>query len=263
MKIWTLIENTSSRGDLAAEHGLSLYIEVGEKRILFDAGQSGAFADNAQKMGIDLSRVDLAVLSHGHYDHGGGIRRFLELNSNAMVYVNPYAFEPHFNAAEKDIGIDPTLAQSGRIVPVMGEKDLGHGVSILPGECLKLLQPVESNGMTYVTEGVRKPEDFRHEQYLLLREGAKRVLISGCSHRGILNIAGWFRPDVLVGGFHFKHLDPAGEGATVLADGAHALLKYPAIYYTGHCTGQPQFDYLKQIMGNRLHALSTGSVIEI
>ena len=78
MKLWVLMENTACREDLAKEHGLSLYLQTGERHILFDAGQSGAFADNARAMGVDLEQVDTAVLSHGHYDHGGGLNRFLD-----------------------------------------------------------------------------------------------------------------------------------------------------------------------------------------
>ena len=88
MKIWTLMENSACQGDLAAEHGLSLYVETNGKKILFDAGQSAAFADNAEKLGVDLAQVDLVVLSHGHYDHSGGLRRFLEINDHAEIYVN-------------------------------------------------------------------------------------------------------------------------------------------------------------------------------
>ena len=85
MKIYTLMENTTCNEALACEHGLSLYIEAAGKRILFDAGQTGAFADNAEKMGIDLSQVDICILSHGHYDHGGGLKRFLEVNDHAPI----------------------------------------------------------------------------------------------------------------------------------------------------------------------------------
>ena len=80
MKVQVLLENTSLSEALKAEHGLSLYIETGKHKILFDMGQTDAFADNAEKMGIDLSQVDFAILSHGHYDHGGGLKYFMEIH---------------------------------------------------------------------------------------------------------------------------------------------------------------------------------------
>ena len=94
MKVVTLMENTVCREGFRCEHGLSLYLETGNHKILFDAGQSAAFAENAEKLGVDLSKVDFAVLSHGHYDHGGGLGKFLQIHPKAPVYVSRYAFEP-------------------------------------------------------------------------------------------------------------------------------------------------------------------------
>ena len=104
------------------------------------------------------------------------------------------------------------------------------------------------------------PDDFRHEQYLLIEENGKRILISGCSHKGIFNIVRWFRPDVLIGGFHFMKMDPKDPR---LEAAARMLLEAPTEYYTGHCTGADQFGKLKTRMGDRLHYTAAGSVIEL
>ncbi|NCA67648.1 MAG: MBL fold metallo-hydrolase, partial [Clostridia bacterium] len=77
MKITTLCENTSISPEFKCEHGLSFYVETKKHKLLFDTGESGIFAENAAKLGIDLSEVDIAVISHGHYDHGGGLPAFL------------------------------------------------------------------------------------------------------------------------------------------------------------------------------------------
>jgi len=255
MRIVTLMENTACREALAAEHGLSLYIETQGRRLLFDAGQSVAFAGNAEKLGIDLARVELAVLSHGHYDHGGGLSRFLEINAAAPVWMNPHAFEPHYNAANKDIGLDPALRGSDRIRFADDGQLLAPGMTLYSRiDCPYGIRPFG------LTMGKGVPEDFRHEQYLLIEEAGKRILISGCSHRGILNIMEHFRPDVLVGGFHFMKLDPNGPE---LGAAAARLQRYPCTYYTGHCTGEPQFTALKAILGQRLQRLSGGVEIII
>lgn len=256
MRIVTLVENTACREDLTAEHGLSLYIETGEHRILFDAGQSSAFAENAEKLRIDLSQVDLAVLSHGHYDHGGGLLRFLEINGSAPVWMNPHAFEGHYNALDKYIGLAPGLAESRRIRFAENGQTVGNGLTLFSRiNCLHGIRPF---GLTVKERGILVPEDFRHEQYLLIEEAGKRILISGCSHRGILNIMNHFRPDVLIGGFHFMKMDPEGEE---LDAAAAELKRFPCVYYTGHCTGQAQFARLKKALGQQLHGLSTGNEI--
>lgn len=132
MRLYTLIENTACREGLAAEHGLSLFLETERHRVLFDAGQSGAFADNAAKMGVDLGTADFAVLSHGHYDHGGGLGRFLQINPTAPVYVNQDAFGLHHNAAGKYIGLDEKLRDSGRLIRTGDEFAIAPGVTSLP-----------------------------------------------------------------------------------------------------------------------------------
>ena len=116
-----------------------------------------------------------------------------------------------------------------------------------------------TTGMNMVENGVSVPEDFRHEQYLCIQEEGRRVLISGCSHKGILNIMEAFRPDVLVGGFHFMKITQEEK----LEIAAKKLLTYDTVYYTGHCTGQRQYDCLKTYMGDRLHYMSAGTVLEL
>ncbi len=255
MKIVTLMENTSCREDLCFEHGLSLYLETGSHKILFDAGQSAAFADNAQTLGVDLGNVDFAVLSHGHYDHSGGLGKFLEANENAPVYVSRWAFKPHWESDGRYVGVDLSLQENGRIRYVAEKTVLAEGITLFRLETA----PMDTAGLLVEENGVRLPDDFRHEQYLLLEEAGKRILISGCSHKGILNIMEAFRPDILIGGFHFMKITEEEK----LEAAAKKLLAYDTVYYTGHCTGQKQYDYLKTIMGEKLHYISTGTVLEL
>ena len=262
MKLVTLMENTACRDDLTAEHGLSLYIEAAGRRILFDAGQSDAFIGNAEQLGVDLSGVDLCILSHGHYDHGGGLAAFLAVNDHAPVYLSRHAFEPHYNGSSKYIGLDGELARSDRLVFTSGDLALGEGLSLHSCRGRSLVAPIVPYGLTMLENGNLQPEDFRHEQYLLIREDERRILVSGCSHRGILNIAAWFRPDVLIGGFHLMKLDPVADRIKLIA-AASMLSQKDTVYYTGHCTGEAQFAFLKERLGDRLQALSTGSTFTI
>lgn len=258
MKITCLVENTCYNENLECEHGLSLFIETEKAKILFDMGQTDLFYKNALKLGIDIADVDFAVLSHGHYDHGGGLKKFLEVNKTAPVYINRFAFEPHFNGTEKYIGLDTDIQNNNRLIFIDDEFTINESCSLFSCNNKERTRYLGSFGLNMEIDGKLVPDDFRHEQYLLIEEKGTKTLISGCSHKGIMDITDWFRPDNLIGGFHFSKIDP-GEELSLYAD---YLNGFKTEFYTCHCTGTSQFNHMKTRM-NKLHYLSCGEKIEI
>jgi len=258
MKITVLLENSSCREDLHAKHGLSLWIETGDQRILFDMGPDDSFARNADRLGIDLGTADLAILSHGHYDHGDGIPCFIGRNDQAPIYAHPDVFGSYWHGKDKYIGLSPEASSCTRLQLTGDEYSLGMSMTLYSCRGWKEMEAIRAYGLTVREEGSFRPDDFTHEQYLLIEEAGKRILISGCSHKGIVNLVHWFHPDVVVGGFHFKSMkdmDKARQAAQYLRDSG-------AMFYTGHCTGEEAYLCMKEIMGDRLQPLSTGSIIE-
>ncbi len=266
MKLTMLMENTACSEEIDTEHGLSIYIETKKHKILFDTGQSDRFIANAEKLGIDLQAVDLAIISHGHYDHGGGLTAFLAINSTAPVYIDKDAFAPHFSASGRDIGLDPKLEASGRIIFTEDTLIIDEELELRSAKTMPDSYPTDSYGLNMLEDGKLTPDDFRHEQYLLIHQEDQLVLISGCSHKNILNILHWIRPkhpDVVVGGFHLMTLDPKGEDRFILNTTAAVLANYNPRSYPCHCTGIEQYEYLKQTMGQKLSYLSAGEEVII
>lgn len=264
MKIYVLMENTTKKEDMLTEHGLSLYIETENHKILFDTGQSENFAINAERMGIDLSLVDIAFLSHGHYDHGGGLMKFFELNNRAKVYANKDIFVPHFNGVERYIGLDRELRKYlDRFALIENDLKIDNELEICTCNENERCYASYSAGLNMLKQGTLLLDDFSHEQYLLIHEGEKTVLLSGCSHKGILNIMTWMKADVVIGGFHLMNILPGEEGIGELKMVADTLDLYPVQYYTGHCTGEIQYEILKGYMNDRIEYLDTGMTVQI
>lgn len=258
MKITALVENTAASDNVAAEHGLSLYIEANGKKILFDMGQTDLFAANADALAVDLTKVDFAVLSHGHYDHGGGLGHFLGLNKTAPVYLNQHAFGDYYNGTEKYIGLDKSLREDERVITVGDEMKICDGFTVFSCNANERPHWLGSFGLNKKSDEGFEPDDFLHEQYLLIEENGKRVLISGCSHKGVMDIVSWFEPDVLVGGFHYSKLSMDEQ----LKCYSEYLASYSTDYYTCHCTDVEQFEFMSEFMP-RLNYLSCGETIEI
>ncbi len=257
MKITALVENTTTE-NITTEHGLSLYIETNGLKLLFDMGQTELFYKNAEILSVDLSEIDIAILSHGHYDHGGGLKKFLEINKTAPIYLSRYAFEPHYNGTEKYIGLDISLRSHDRLIFTDDEMKINSDMTLYSCNDAPRKYELLNSGLNMIQNGKALPDDFRHEQYLLVTEGSKKILISGCSHKGIRDITNWFKPDVLVGGFHYSKL-PLDEK---LASYAQELSDYNTDFYTCHCTGPEQYINMKQYMP-RMKSLSCGQTITI
>jgi 7,8-dihydropterin-6-yl-methyl-4-(beta-D-ribofuranosyl)aminobenzene 5'-phosphate synthase len=273
MRITVLCEDTCVRDGFCAEHGLSLYVETNTHRILFDMGQSEVFAQNARALGIDLSAVDVAVLSHGHYDHGGGLSTFLARNQRADVYVSKHAFGDYYSNRPEEgleyIGLDQSLdlyrfTLTGDETVIDDERMLFGDVPDPTGALA-----ASANLCQKTWDGVHQ-DQFYHEQNLIIREGDKAVLVAGCAHRGIVNIVAKAekilgrRPDVVISGFHLFRLtagDPAADG--LIRSTADAMLAGDTVYYTGHCTGDYAFEKLKEILGERLQRISGGESFTI
>lgn len=258
MKITALIENVPFNDEFCSEHGLSLYIETSDRKILFDMGQTDLYIRNAERLGVDLSKVDFAVLSHGHYDHGGGLEKFLEINKDAPVYVSRFAFEPHYNGFEKYIGLNVKLIDNPRLIFVDDLFSITENMHLYSCNNKDRFFDLGSFGLCTFEDGEFVPDDFRHEQYLLIEENDKKVLISGCSHKGIIDITRWFTPDVLIGGFHFCKLEIDNR----LKEYAEVLNRYDTVFYTCHCTGVEQYDFMKEHM-KHIDYLKSGMTIEI
>lgn len=258
MKITALVENTTKRDGMLTEHGLSLYIETKKHKILFDMGQTELFEENANRLGVDISKADIAILSHGHYDHGGGLKRFLEINSIAPVYINRFAFGEYYNGTKKYIGLDKTLKNNKRIIFTDDELEIDSELKIF--SCNERIRRYNlgSFGLKQKQNETFLDDSFMHEQYLQIYENGKKILISGCSHKGIIDIVSWFEPDYLIGGFHFSKID----SKELIVNLTGYLSKYDTEYYTCHCTGVEQYEIMKEKMGN-LNYLACGDSITI
>lgn len=273
MKLITLLENTACREGLAAAHGLSLYIETPKHKILFDMGPDGSFLDNAKKLGVDLEAVDVAILSHGHFDHGGGLETFTRLNPKAKVYIHRAAFGDFYKETPGEepeyIGIDQSLDMY-RFTLTADETVIDEELTLFAAVPDNTGALAASAMLRQKTRDGSRPDVFAHEQDLLITAEGKTILVAGCAHRGIVNILREAekrlgrKPDATVGGFHLFQLkegDPASEKLIDMT--GKALLPGDTVYYTGHCTGEYAFEKLKAILGDRLQPISGGGTIEL
>lgn len=280
MKITVLIENLKDDSkDLINEHGLSLYIEKGNKRILFDTGKTGNFIINAKKMGICLENVDVVVLSHGHYDHCGGLLSFFKINNKAKVYMKrkvlgDYYFHSMFFF--KKIGIDKKvfLEYSGRINYIDSFTEIMKDVYIITDIDEHYMTP-EGNKYLFTKEGNKLIKDnFEHELLMVTKEKDGVCLFTGCSHKGTPNMIQATKntfPNMnikaVIGGFHLITI-PIINSLGALQKQIDVITKMIMDeniekVYPGHCTGVKAYKKLKDILGNRIEYIRTGTNIHI
>lgn len=279
MKIINLIENTKGYNECYYEHGLSLYIETRNYRIISDMGATDKFIDNAEKLGVDLKTVDLGILSHGHYDHAGGILDFYKINKNARILINRLAGKDYYHVyydengkylSERYIGIDKRILDLPNVEFVDSNLRLNDEISIFTGVNGRRLWPKGNLSLKVKKDNVFFQDEFEHEQYLVIREGNTKVLVSGCAHNGILNILDRYKevynefPNYVISGFHMMNKSGySDEDIEIIKETAYALKRLDIKFFTGHCTGEIPYEIMKDILGEGICYIHSGDKLEI
>lgn len=279
MRITVLIENTAVE-NLAAEHGLSLFIQFRNKNYLLDAGQSSAFLDNAAKLSVPIEKTDYCILSHGHYDHSGGFAAFLKQYDTPEVYAMKQAKDDYYSGSGgtlHPIGLPASVYPEfcSRFHFINKLTQLDEHVYLLPHNTPGLDSIGKRANLYKKVDEQLLPDDFAHELSLVFDTSQGLVIFNSCSHGGIhtiLNEAKTAFPSkeiyAFFGGLHMKGTQNGKEICTFseceVKKMADCLLTWNiSRIYTGHCTGTSGFQMLKQHLGDRLEHLTTGKTIEI
>jgi len=272
--VTTLVENAVAQSGqaLLAEHGLSFYIEAGDRKILFDTGQNLAISNNARVLGIDLNQIDTVVLSHGHYDHSGGLQSILASNKNFTLHGHPDVFSPKVkktNGNYKYIGI-----------PVEKNNFVNSGISLqLNRDPVEIAPGLMTSGEIALENDFEvgepmfflKQEDqvihdtLADDQALILDTAKGVVVLLGCSHRGVINtlkhvaqLKGNSKIHAILGGLH---LGKASDGK--LAKIIDHLREFDLdMIGVGHCTGPRAFLALANEFEDRVFLNTVGNVFE-
>lgn len=268
----TVLTDNLPDGNLAGEWGLSVHILYRDKRILLDAGASPLFAENAEKLGISLEEVDYAVLSHGHYDHGDGMRTFFRKNDRAKLFLRETCREAcysrHGTLLPHYIGLSRGMLTeyAGRTEFVSGTRELFPGAYLL-GHTTENLRETGKAEKMYRRSGWKwRCDDFSHEQSLVLETGEGLAVFNSCSHGGADNIVREVerafpgKPiSAMIGGFHLYN--KSDDAVRAFA----ARLRETGVrrVYTGHCTGDRAFSILRDELGDAAKQFRAGLTIEI
>ncbi len=269
VNITVIVDNTTLRDDLITEHGLSLWIEYDDKKILFDAGQSIAVINNAKQLGIYLASTDAIVLSHGHYDHTGGLYDILDIAPKAKIYLHPLAIEPKFSQKASDvkfIGMPDSakkVIESRHVIWTVTPVTLFPGMMIT-GQAPRVNDFEDVGGYFFLDESCQKHDDLLDDQTLFIESSKGLIVILGCAHSGVVNILGYIseltgckKVYAVIGGMHLLNASQTRINNTIEIFKKYEIQKVIPL----HCTGQKVMEHFEGIFGDKYFLSGAGDKI--
>jgi 7,8-dihydropterin-6-yl-methyl-4-(beta-D-ribofuranosyl)aminobenzene 5'-phosphate synthase len=272
VRITVLSENTVGvPAGVVGEWGLSLLVESGGSAILFDTGAAGHVVENAKALGVDLSAVEALCMSHGHYDHSGGMMAFLRLVGRLPVYAHPDFFAAHHSTAgDKYIGVPfdrARLSEAGAdFVFTSGPREILPGLWV-SGEVPRRTNFEAGDPRLFIyRDGEKVPDPFVDDMSLYCVTPKGLLIILGCAHAGVVNIVrhaqevtGQTRVYGLFGGTHLGNVGEVQREQTI------AYLQTLSLQFlaANHCTGLPMMTRLAGLFGSAFHFAPVGARFEL
>ncbi|WP_304508518.1 MBL fold metallo-hydrolase [Anaerotignum sp.] len=270
MKITVLTDDKVKNRRLLAEHGLSLFIEYKDCNILFDTGQSDVYIQNANALQFDLNKTDFIVLSHGHYDHCGGIYCFPGLKNIPKIYLQKSAVKQKYainsdGKTYREIGI-PWCADDYDITFINGNKKISDDIALL-GNIPSTVEFEEISKGLFIKNGNEISADMMTDEQVLVFDTEKGLIVFlGCSHPGIINCLHYTlkqfpgkKIDTVVAGMHLDNVNPLRLQLTIQQLTNLGIRKV----YPLHCTGICAISEMKKILGEKCGILYAGDSVEI
>ena len=269
LSITVVVDNTAS-GHFHSEHGLALWINHGDKRILFDTGQSNLILQNAKTLDIDLVNTDAIVISHGHYDHTGGLSAALGIASKkAKIYLHPAATELKFSqktSEAKSIGMPDSAKeaiQGKHVIWTATPAQIFSGMSVT-GQVPRMNDYEDVGGTFFIDANCEKPDELLDDQTLFIESTKGLVVVFGCAHAGVVNtldyiskLTGYKKIYAVIGGMHLLNASQVRIANTIEALKKYEIQKIVPL----HCTGQKAIGELQKAFGDKYLFLGAGGQI--
>jgi len=275
IRIVVLVENTVSGPGLSAEHGLSFWIEYGDKRILFDTGQSDLLIRNAQTLGINLGRIDAIVLSHGHYDHTGGLAAVLDVGPKATIYLHTAALNTKFARQDtnvRSIGMSDltkdvvrTQVDKGKVVLTEKPTEIFTGLYVT-GQIPRVTSFEDIDSSFFADKYCRYVDTLPDDQAMFFDSPKGLVILLGCAHSGVANtlhyvvkLSGQNRIYAVLGGMHLWNAGKQRIEQTINVFRKYNVQKIGI----AHCTGEHAKKQFQRAFPDRCFVCSAGTQVNL
>jgi 7,8-dihydropterin-6-yl-methyl-4-(beta-D-ribofuranosyl)aminobenzene 5'-phosphate synthase len=251
IRITVLVENSVHQRDLQAEHGLSFHLQAGGHSMLFDTGQTGLLLRNAEVLRIPLDRIEAVALSHGHYDHTGGLPAVMrKTGCRARLFLHPAALLPKFtgnaDGTSRPVGMNAAVVQAVRdaaadVVRTIKPTEVLDGIFVT-GAIPRQNAYEDTGGRFFLDEACTQPDPLMDDQALFFDTPDGLVVVMGCGHAGVVNTLEYIRRithsrpvHTVLGGMHLLTASPERIAKTVETFRRLDIKQIaPA-----HCTGMP------------------------